>query len=114
MNDPFIDRIKSDFPDGTLLSTTILNLDEALWGTGGLISSELTSNKKQYPLAVLVADAEGVGLRTWQLQEDSAAIIVTDSRGMVLYFKQGAMSPDEVDSTIELIRHQLAGSPGQG
>ena len=114
LNDPFIDRIKSDFPDGTLLSTTILNLDEALWGTGGLISSELTSNKKQYPLAVLVADEEGVGLRTWQLQEDSAAIIVTDSRGMVLYFKQGAMSAAEVDSTIELIRHQLAGSPGQG
>lgn len=107
LNDPFIDRIKTDFPTGTLLSTTVLNLDEALWGTGGFVASQLESNKKKYPHAVLVADENGVGLDTWRLQEDSAAIIVTDSQGALLYFKQGAMSAAEVDSTIELIRQQL-------
>ena len=56
----------------------------------------------------LVADEKGAGLKTWQLDEDSAAIIVTDTRGTVLYFKQGAMSAAEVDSTIELIKQQLA------
>jgi hypothetical protein len=104
----FIDRIKTDFPTGTLLSTTILNMDEAMWGTSGFVISELESNKKKYPTAVLVADEKGAGLKTWQLDEDSAAIIVTDTRGTVLYFKQGAMSAAEVDSTIELIKQQLA------
>ena len=109
LNDPFIDRIKTDFPDGTLLSTTVLNMDEAMWGTGGFVISQLESNKKRYPQAVLVADEKGVGLSTWKLQEDSAAIVVTDSQGAVLFFKQGAMSPAEVDSTIELIKQQLPG-----
>jgi hypothetical protein len=109
LNDPFIDRIKTDFPDGTLLSTTVLNLDEALWGTGGFVISELESNKKKYPQAVLVADEKGLGLNTWRLEEDSAAIIVTDTQGAVLYFKQGAMSAAEVESTIELIKQQLPG-----
>jgi YtfJ family uncharacterized protein len=109
LNDPFIDRLKTDFPTGTLLSTTVLNLDEALWGTGGFVTSQLESNKKQFPHAVLVADEKGVGLNTWKLEEDSAAIIVTDSQGAVLYFKQGAMSPAEVNSTIELIKQQLPG-----
>ena len=73
------------------------------------MTSQLESNKKRYPQAVLVADEKGVGLQTWKLQEDSAAIIVTDSQGAVLFFKQGAMSPAEVDSTIELIKQQLPG-----
>lgn len=108
LNDPFIDRIKADFPDGTLLSTTVLNLDDALWGTSGFVISELEKNKKQYPLAVLVADEDGVGRKRWQLDEDSAAIIVTDPNGTVLFFKQGAMSSTEVESTIALIKQQLA------
>jgi YtfJ family uncharacterized protein len=112
LNNPFIDRIKTDFPDGTLLSTTILNMDEALWGTGGFVISELESNKKEFPRAVIVADEDGKGLTQWQLEEDSAAIVVTDPKGQVLFFKQGAMTPAEVESALQLIKqHSPAAAP---
>ena len=108
LNDPFVDRLKTDFPTGSLLSTTILNMDEAIWGTGGFVIGELKSNKKEFPKAVLVADEEGSGLQQWQLEEDSSAVIVTDTAGVVLFFKQGAMTPAEVESTLQLIKQQVA------
>lgn len=112
LNNPFIDRIKTDFPEGTLLSTTILNMDEALWGTGGFVTSELESNKKEFPNAVIVADEEGKGLKQWQLEEDSAAIVVTDANGQILFFKQGAMTPAEVESALQMIKqHSAAAAP---
>lgn len=108
INKPFTDRMKTDLPQGAFLSTTILNLDEAMWGTGGLVVSELKSNKLEFPGAVLVADEEGDGLKQWQLLKESSLVIVTDPQGTVLFSKQGAMSAAEIDSTLQLILHNIA------
>lgn len=112
INMPFTDRMKTDLPQGAFLSTTILNLDEAMWGTSGLVVSELKSNKKEFPNAVLVADADGVGRKQWQLEEENSAVIVTDPQGVVRYFKQGAMSEEEIESTLQLVL-QYIGNSGQ-
>jgi YtfJ family uncharacterized protein len=112
INMPFTDRMKSELPQGAFLSTTILNLDEAMWGTGGLVVSELKSNKKEFPNAVLVADADGVGRQKWQLDKENSAVIVTDPQGVVRYFKQGAMSEAEIASTLQLVL-QYIGASGQ-
>jgi YtfJ family uncharacterized protein len=110
INKPFTDRMKTELPKGAFLSTTILNLDEAMWGTGGMVVSELKSNKQQFPDAILVADADGLGLKQWQLQKESSALIVTDPEGVVRFFKQGALSATEIDSTLELVRQYIAGT----
>jgi YtfJ family uncharacterized protein len=108
INKPFRERMKTELPQGgEFLSSTILNLDEAIWGTSGLVVSELKSNKQTFPLAVIVADEEGVGRRQWDLQEDSAAVMVIDPQGVVQFFKQGAMTPAEIDSTLALIRNYI-------
>lgn len=108
INKPFTDKMKTDLPQGgEFLSTTILNLDEAMWGTGGMVVGELKSNKLEFPRAVLVADEKGVGLTQWQLEKEGSAVIVTDSEGVVRYFKQGAMSAAEIDSTLALIRKHI-------
>ena len=112
INEPFTDRIKTDLPQGAFLSTTILNLDEAMWGTKGLVVSELKSNKSQFPNAVLVADEAGAGLRQWQLEKENSAVIVTDAAGTVLFFKQGAMSAAEIDNTLKMIRQYIDQSAG--
>lgn len=114
INKPFTDRMKTDLPqNGAFLSTTILNLDEAMWGTGGLVVSELKSNKLEFPNAILVADEDGVGLKQWQLDSENSAVIVTDAAGVVRYFKQGAMSDAEIQSTLDMIRQYIAGSAAQ-
>ncbi len=119
INKPFTDRMKTDLPQGSFLSTTILNLDEAMWGTGGLVVNELKSNKLQFPNAVLVADEDGTGLSQWQLEKQNSAVIITDPAGVVRYFKQGAMSEAEIESTLELVRQYIPpgmaqAAPGTG
>ena len=105
INKPFTDKMSADLPKGGVyLSTTILNLDEAMWGTGGMVESELGSKKKKFPHAIMVDDVNGIGLAQWQLKKESSAIIVIDAGGVVRYFKQGAMSATEIDSTLALIR----------
>jgi YtfJ family uncharacterized protein len=112
INMPFTDRMKTDLPQGAFLSTTILNLDEAMWGTSGFVVSELESNKKEFPNAVLVADEDGVGLSKWQLEKENSAVIVTDPQGVVRYFKQGAMSEEEIESTLALVLQYIGESGG--
>ena len=108
INKPFTDKMSADLPKGGVyLSTTILNLDEAMWGTSGMVESELASKKLEFPDAVMVADAEGSGLKQWQLETETSAIIVTDAQGVVQYFKQGEMSSAEIDSTLALIREHI-------
>ena len=103
LHKPFRDRLDTDLPANSFSTTTILNMDDAIWGTGGFVISELKSNKKLYPEAVMVVDEEGLGVKRWALDDDSAALIIVDSRGTVRYVKQGSMSAAEVDSTLALI-----------
>lgn len=107
MNKPFRDRFDTDLPEGKFTTTTILNMDEAMWGTGGIVMGQLKSNKREFPTAVIVVDEEGVGLKHWQLQEDSSAVMVVDSQGTVRYFKQGKMSATEIENTLQLILAQI-------
>jgi YtfJ family uncharacterized protein len=107
INKPFTDRMKTDLPKGAFISTTIVNLDEAMWGTGGFVVGELKSNKARFPSAVLVADENGAGLKQWQLDSKSSAVIVTDPQGAVRYFKQGPMSSAEIDSALALVRQYI-------
>ena len=104
INKPFRKKMTTVLPQGgEFLSTTILNLDEAMWGTSGMVVSKLKSSKMEFPNATMVVDEKGEGLTKWQLEKENSAVIVTDSAGVVRYFKQGAMSEAEIDSTLALI-----------
>ena len=106
---PFTDRLKESLPLGSYHVTTVINLDDALWGSGGFVVREVKDSKKKYPLSTIVLDEHGTGLETWQLQPKGAAIFVLDPLGTVLYLKEGGMSEDEIENTLELIRQHLAG-----
>ncbi|MEM6579696.1 MAG: YtfJ family protein [Pseudomonadota bacterium] len=111
MNKPFREKMRASLPlDGSFESISIVNLDEAMWGTSGMVISELKSSKTEFPYAVMVVDENGLGLTTWQLEKESSAVIVTNEEGEVLYFKEGALSEDEIDSTIKLINDAIGKS----
>ena len=103
LHKPFRDRLDTDLPANSFRTTTIFNMDEAIWGTGSFVISELKSNKKMYPKAVMVVDEEGLGVKRWALDDDSAALIIVDPQGTVRYVKQGTMSAAEVDTSLALI-----------
>jgi len=105
MNEPFTDALRAaNFSDEKYLSTTIINSDDAMWGTSGMVDGELKSSSKKYPHASLINDAKGSGLKAWELKKEGSAIAVLDKTGKVIFFKEGALTADEIKSTLALIQ----------
>jgi uncharacterized protein len=108
MNEQFADALTARaFPGDKYAYITLVNMDDAMWGTSGFVPGKLEETKKQHPDHVLVADAKGDGRKTWDLNKESSAIIVLDKAGKVVFFKDGALTKDEIDSTLKLIESLL-------
>ena len=49
LNAPLIEAIKSaNFPKNHYQTTTIINLDDVIWGTGAFVVSRAEQGKKEY------------------------------------------------------------------
>ncbi len=105
LNKPFTDQLEAS---GLSLEhyhvTTIVNLDDALVGARGFVLAELESSKKLYYLSSIVADAHGIGLRAWQLTPQSSAIIIVGADGRIRFFRDGALSADDIAAALQLLR----------
>jgi YtfJ family uncharacterized protein len=101
---PFTDLLGKSFAPGAVHVTTVLNLDAAMWGTTGMVISELEKNKKIHPQATLVVDDKGLGVTEWNLGDEGAGLIIMDDKGIVKYFTQQAMSEAELNTALELVR----------
>src|SRR5690606_14877972 len=86
------DAAAINFPLDQHQIITILNLDDAMWGTSGFVTSELKKNKKKYPTSRLVVDKNGVGQKKWLLKKNSYAVALTNKEGNVLFFKDGRLT----------------------
>jgi uncharacterized protein len=98
---------RAGFPAGEIGVTKLVNSDDALWGTSGLVASKVGENKKEFPANRLVVDATGLGLRQWSLQEGSGAVALLDRSGSVLFFKEGGLTEDEIETVVALVRERL-------
>ena len=109
MNESFTDRLKaSELSLDHYHVTTIVNVDDAMFGTRGIVMAELESNKRRYFRSTIVADARGEGLRVWSLRPRSSAIIILDPEHRVRFFRQGALSEQEIEAAMELVRKGVA------
>lgn len=105
LNKPFTDRLeRSGIPLDRYHVTTIVNLDDALFGTRGFVISELRKNKRRYHRSTIVADETGQGLGVWRLAKGSSAIIILGADARVLFFREGAMSEAEIGEALEMVR----------
>ena len=105
INRPFTDRLeRSGISLDRYHLTTIVNLDDAMFGTRSLVMAELESNKRRYFRSTIVADTEGAGRAAWGLAARSSAILVVDAAGCVLFFRDGALAAEEIERVIELVR----------
>lgn len=108
LNEPMIEAVKkSYFPLEKYNTATLVNLDDAIWGTGAIVASQLKSNKEEFPDAIFVLDEEGDIRNRWGLTEESSAIIVLDQTGKILYVKDGEMNPTEIDTVIGIINANI-------
>ncbi|WP_417765435.1 YtfJ family protein [Spongiibacter tropicus] len=108
---PLRDRLdKGDYAPGSFQSISVVNLDDALWGTQGLVTSELAKNKRAHPQAVLVADDEGRGLKAWSLEPKGVAVILLNTDGNIRLLKEGKLSEEDVNDIISALDDEIAKS----
>jgi uncharacterized protein len=99
-----------EFEPGSFQSISIINLNDALWGTSGLISSELSKNKREHPEAILVADEKGAGIKAWTLSTGTVSFILVDDEGKIRYIKEGKLSAADIDTIMTLLDEEIAKS----
>ena len=97
---------QAQLPRDRYQTTTIVNTDDAIPGTGMFVRSSIESNKKQYPWSQFIVDSNGSAKRAWQLEAGGSAVAVLDKDGQVRFAKDGALTQQEVQQIITLL-HQL-------
>ena len=106
---PFTDKLEEiAHPVELHHVTTVVNLDDVTFGMSGFALSELEKNKRVYPMSTLVGDWEGKGLKKWKLSPKSSALIILDTKGKVLFFKDGKLNSQEIDQALALIEKEVA------
>ena len=108
-NAALIEAIKAaKFPHDRYQTTTIVNTDDAIPGSGMFVRSSIESNKQLYPWSQFIVDSNGLARKAWQLQEESSAIVVLDKDGRVQWAKDGALTQDEVQQVVALLHKLLS------
>ncbi len=108
MNAPLMTALTdAKLPPESYQTTTIINQDDAMWGTSSFVKSSAEDSKQEFPWSSMVLDENGIVANAWQLKEDSSAIIVQDKQGKILYIKEGALTDDEIQQVLVMIRDNL-------
>lgn len=108
MNAPLMAAITAaHFSPEQYQTTSIINQDDAIWGTGSFVKSSAQDSKQEFPWSSIVLDKEGKVAKTWDLQQASSAIIVQDKSGKVLFVKEGQLNSAEIEQVIGLVKQHL-------
>ncbi len=108
---PFTDHLQERLQPGSYHVTTVINLDAALWGTTGFVVSELKDNKRRYPDATMVLDAQGVGASTWQLGKKGALLAIMDADGTVRFLSREPLSEGQIEQQARWLASQGQAAP---
>ena len=109
LNAPLVEAIKqAKLPHDVYQTTTIVNTDDAMFGTGVFVNSSIEDSKKEYPYSQFIVDADAIVKQAWNLSPESSAIIILNKQGKVLFFKDGALTPQEIHTVIGLLFSELA------
>src|SRR5471030_656531 len=107
LNTPLDDAIgAANLPRDRYQTTTIINTDDAIIGTGMFVSSSIESGKKEFPWSQIIVDSQGLVKKAWQLEPKSSAVMVLDKNGVIKFVKEGALTQEEVQKVIAML-HQL-------
>ena len=105
-NAALIEAIKqAKLPHDRYQTTTIINTDDAIPGTGMFVRSSIENNKSSIRGRSLSSTATA-SPNARQLEKGGSAVVVLDKDGRVRFVKDGALTQEEVQQVIALL-HQL-------
>ena len=104
LNEPLITAIRAaNLPHDSYQTTTIINTDDAIIGTGMFVRKSIESGKREFPWSQIIVDSNVTVKKAWELQPESSAVVVLDKNGVIKFAKDGQLSPQEVQQVITLV-----------
>lgn len=108
LNAPLVAAISAaKFPENEYQTTTIINQNDAIWGTGGFVKSATEDSKREYPWSSIVLDSNGIVQKTWNLKKENSAVFVVNKAGKVIFAKEDKLTPSEIKEVISLVNNNL-------
>ncbi len=87
-------------------SMAIVNM-AATWKPNFVIEKLLASKQKEFPKTIYVKDKASVLVKEWGLEDDASDIIIFDKEGVVLFYKAGKMSDEDMQKAFGIIEANL-------
>ena len=100
-NQAMIEAIKAaHFNQAKYQTTTIINADDAVVGTGMFVKSSAEKGKKENAHSQVILDDKSAVKNAWELREKDSVIILLDKTGKVQFVKEGKLTDDEIKEVI--------------
>ncbi|MGO1792564.1 MAG: YtfJ family protein [Oceanisphaera sp.] len=108
LNATLIEALKAaKLPRDRYQTITIINVDDAIFGTSGFVRSSAESSKREFPWSSIIIDNKGSVAQEWQLTAKNAAIVLLNKEGLVLFAKEGALTSEQIKEVMTLIKTAL-------
>lgn len=108
LNAPMIEAVKAaKLPADNYQTVTIVNANDAIWGTSGFVKSSAEDTKREFPWSGMVLDAKGMARNAWDLTPENSAIILLDKEGKVLFVKEGLLDANDINKVMGLIQSHI-------
>lgn len=93
---------------GKHAAVSVINLDDALWGTAGIVAGELEKNKRRHPESAMVADDGSRGLSAWGLKSKTVYVMITNTEGNLIYMHDGPMDDADIEEIVTTLKAEIA------
>ena len=104
-NEALIEAIKAaHFSPARYQTTTIINADDAVFGTGSFVKSSAEKGKKANAHSQVILDQQSAVKNAWQLKEKESLIVVLDKNGKVQFVQEGKLSAEQIQQVIDLVK----------
>ena len=95
------------FDYSKVISTTVLNLDDASFGASLLAERQLKTSKQKDPQIHLVIDEDGGVLETMEWPRGQVHVVLLDCSGRIAFKHSGPVSDEEASHIVDQIEQAL-------
>lgn len=89
LNEPVVRQLLRERPDFVPRTVTLIDADDALWGTRGLVEGRVEARKRGEPAVRMVLDCRGEVGDDWDLPNGGVALLLLDGDGTVRFVHEG-------------------------
>lgn len=108
-NDALMNALrKAGFDRSKYQTTTIINADDAIVGTGLFVKNSAEKGKLDNAHSQVVLDQSSSVKNAWKLREKESFVAVLDKNGKVQFVSEGKLSPAQIQQVLGLVGQLIA------